>query len=524
MKFISDGKNIIFSYINKRYVFAKTASSGGMTLPIAVSVCANLNRFLAWVEQNPPMGESENDKDIDYFCAKLVNLADSLHLNRIKSIVAELILLGEFPDSVSAKRAYFVTQMDEFAKDTRMIGIVDRYTHANLVDNMKETDKTKASSLTNYELYTMCMMFTFSRIYFISYLTVMSDGDYFEMSSASICGSIDNKGLLDMLFDHTITVRYPNNIGLLGQSFMDRIIIRYISSFIDNKVKTSKLLSKFAIMGINNFSIYTRVCTEIFGGLHRVFPKEVDVAEGEEEIKRDNFQDGDDPSNRKYFLLGITKYIGDTLTSILKNTIDNVKPKYSIRVEGSDDNAEKDVFDSSIHENKEAYKFALKIKRSIFTRALSNIDSGTLELFDEVHVSKHILGKFILSFYMDIAYNTSEPLSYLTYEEYKVVAMHAYTLMEDYPELRMALMGKMFTRQNNVEVTIKDFPNGIPHYMANNANKCIKILNNLVKTQYRTEIKIHDKIHINVYSIKDELLRFLENVHEVFGSISKYDV
>lgn len=516
-KFLVEKKNINFSYLNNDNKFVRTASIGGMTIPTAIPVCKNLNRFLTWVDLNPIMGEDPNDRDIDYICMKIMTLAKNLHVEKINTIAAQLVLMQEVDSAIAAKKNYFTVQLDDFAKDMRVLRIIDNYVKHNIVDNMETNDKSNKAELSSYELYTMCMMFMYSRFYYIAYLTVMDNGKYFDMTSPSLFGFGDNKGLVDIVFDHTISKHYPSNIGLLGNSFLDRLITKFIGPYVDARVSTSKLLDKFSIMGVNSFSIYKEVCTEIFSGLHRVFPATVDKDDNSEEEHKDTFEEGDDPSDRKYFLLKVTKYMTNSLKRIMDNCTSNIKPKFSVRAESVDDSAEKDVFDASINENKEGYKYIQNLKKSIFVDALSRIDKGTLALFDNTQISRHGLNKFILSIYCDIKYNTSEPINYLTYEEYKVMLMHAFTLMGDYPELRMAIMGKIYTRINGIDITLNDFDNEVPPYLSNNINKGLKILNGYIKTQYRCDITLDGTKHGSFHSVKDDLIAFLKNMHKVFG-------
>ena len=95
--------------------------------------------------------------------------------------------------------------------------------------------------------------------------------------------------------------------------------------------------------------------------------------------------------------------------------------------------------------------------------------------------------------------------------------MHAFTLMGDYPELRMAIMGKIYTRINGIDISINDFGGDIPPYLSNNINKGIKILNSYIKSQYRCDITVEGVKQGSVHSIKDDLIRFLKNMHTVFG-------
>ena len=516
-KFMVERKNINFSYLNNDNRFIRTASIGGMTIPTAIPLCNNLNRFLTWVDLNPALGEDPNDRDIDYICMKIMNLSKNLHTEKINSVVAQLVLMQEVDSAIAAKKNYFTVQLDDFSKDRRVLKIIDNYISHNIVDNMEVSNKSNKAELSSYELYTMCIMFMYSKIYYIAYLTVMDSGKYFDMVSPSLFGFGDNKGLLDVVFDYTIATHYPANIGLLGGSFLDRLITKFIGPYVDSKVNTSKLLDKFSVMGVNSFSVYKEVCTEIFSGLHRVFPAIVVKSDDVEEEHKDTFKDGDNPSDRKYFLLKVTGYMTNTLRSVMDNCIGNIKPKFSVRVESADDSAEKDVFDASINENKEGYKYIQNLKKSIFVDALSRIDKGTLVLFENTQITRHGLNKFILSIYCDIKYNTSEPINYLTYEEYKVMLMHAFTLMGDYPELRMAIMGKIYTRINGVDIRINDFGGDIPPYLSNNINKGIKILNGYIKSQYRCDITVEGVKQGSVHSIKDDLIRFLKNMHTVFG-------
>lgn len=526
-KFIERDKNIIFHVLNKSNTLKRAKSNGGMTAPTAVSVVNALNRVLDWVKLNPPMNEDENDTDYNYLVSKLFYLVMSLDQDTIKRRVVELIEFGidrngNKYNSFSAKKKYLTEVLDRFAKDERVISIIDRYTFANKVDNIQETTNREAR-LSSFDLYTFSLLFTFSRVYYISYLTVMDAGDYVSMISDSLFGTEDTRGLADMLFSHTIITHYKDYIGLIDRNFIDRFIYQYMAPYIDNKMVTDKgAVDKFGIAGINQFSLYQKCIQEMFSGLHRITASLEKGNEGDDKDDYDTSDPNADPSDRKFYFKKIAKYLFQTLTRILTNTLRNFKPGYSMRVEGGDLDAEKDVFDSHVNENKENYEYVNKIKDDLFKDALAGIRNDTLKISENTAITKHNLGKFIISIYMNLRYGIAEPVNVLSLSEYKAIIFYLFDRLEDYPNLRMGLIGKVYSGINNASVDLKDFEKagakGIPAFIAPNVNKSLNILTNLVKTRYYTEIQINKTKSLSkTYDIKDDLIRFLMNVHEVFN-------
>ena len=525
-KFKKKKKQIIVYIGNAQLVLKRAKNNGGMVRDTAISITKALNRVLDWVEQNDNTPNGSEISDYYYLCSKLIIWASALNENTIKNKVCEIIKHeltedGEVYNAYSAKQKYFTDVMDTFVKDARVIDIIDNYTYHNSVDNIEDNNNQEAR-LSSYDVYTLSMLFTFTRLYYVAYLTVMDVGEYTSMISKSLLGDADTDGLADLLSQHTIVHHYPKYLGASEKKFVDRFIYQYLSPYIDNKSKSdATILEKFSIAGINKYYVYQKVISEMFSGLHRIV--------GSEEINSasDNKDDYDadlgmNPSDRKFYFKKITRYLSESLNRILNNVIGNFKPSYSMKVEGSDMNAEKDVFDAHVNENKENAEYVYMIKDDLVKDAIAGIRSSTLKIGESVTITRHILGKFVISVYLNYRYGIAEPVNFLTLKEYRACILFIYDkLGEDYNDLRLALLGKIYSGINNACVELKDFKklgyDDVPPFLAQNIHKSLNTLTNLVKSRYLTEITFQDKTSSFSSDVKNDLLRFLCNVDEIFG-------
>lgn len=530
-KFIEKDKNIIFHIGNNSLNFKRAKTSGGMTMATAVSIVNAINRMITWVKQNPPMYEDPNDTDYMYLISKLFTLVTSLQHNTIQKKVSFIIEFQRTPEgeewnAVAAKKHYFTETLNAFAKDERILDIVDRYTYNIAVDNIQDGDIQDAR-LTSFDIYTFSVLFTFSRIFYISYLTVMDNGDYVSQVSDALFGRTnieDDEGLIDVIYQNTVRKHYSEYIGSLDRKFKDRFVYQYLAPYIDNKLNTDKtIIEKFSVVGVNKYSLYQKVVYEMFNGIHRIVPSlpqdvvnYTETGEKKNEEK-DDFDPDDEtmkPEDRKFYFMKIAKYLSSTLNNILVNVIRNFKPPYSMKSEGADLGAEKDVFDARINENKENYSYLVDIKEEAVKEALSLIKSDTLIMAQSVNIYKHNLGKLMISLYLNIRYAISEPVNILTMNEYRTLILHIFDLIvEDFPKLAMGLLGKIYSSVNNAQVTLDDFKkygeDKIPVYISANIDGALNALTHIVSNKYLYAIRIDKLVKSSEVVVRDELLEFL---------------
>ena len=542
-KFLENGKDIIFHIGNTPLRFKRARSNGGMTSPTAVSVVNALNRMLTWVKQNRAPYESETDTDYRYIIGHLFELAKSLQTDTIQKRCSYMLenskeLYGEKLSAHAVKKKYFTNVLNRFAKDERIIDIIDRYTHAVAVDNIQGGDQEEAR-LASYDIYTFSMLFTFSRIFYISYLTVMDAGDYVSMISDVIFDTSQGmeefpNGLSDIILRNTIMKYYPESIGAIRKNFFDKVAFDYLSPYIDSKKLSDKtIIDKFGIVGVNMPYLYQKVIYEMFNGIHRIVPslsieaqKASRLARKDDEDKNDERDDFDvdsdmDPAERKFYFMKIAKYLSATLNQILQNTLTNFKPSYSMRVEGADLNAEKDVFDARINENKENYEYMISIRDEAVKEAVSLTDNGTIAMSKNFHIQKHNLGKFLISLYLNMRYSISEPVNIMTMSDYKAMVIHIFDLIhKDYENLALALFGKVYSSVNNAQVTLADFGGTIPTFIAANVDGCLSSITHIVEKKYLYELKVKVGNTMQNKSkpveIRDEFIDFLSNAHKYF--------
>jgi len=522
-KFVVIDKSTIFYIMGHLKVpLKRTRNAAGMAEQTARAVCSSLNRLLDWVDMHGKVGLASNEaSDSDYLKFKLLTLTQSLNLQVIESTVTKSIEAQLYDNRFDAKRSYFTLMMDSFAKDNRIISIIDRYTFNNVVINTECDTKQNKANLADHDLYAICMMITFARIYNLCYLTVMDIGDYMSVTSSSIVGDdrLGTTGLADIIFKYVIRNRYSENIGLYNDSFIDRIVFNFMKPHVEKKlVKDAPLMDRFGAIGVDRFSVYMRATTELLGGLHRISPA-YDV--GVESPDKDNYDGEEDPSSRKFYFKKVCKYLQDSLKRILNNNISNINPKFQIKSEGADDTIEKESFDSYVNDNREQYTYMMNIKKLIYMDALASVKSETLYVFDKQTIYRHDLNKFLISLYMDIRYHNSEASNLLNYAELKAIVLHIFDLLKGYDELRYSIVGQVHSQKNSINITIADFKeNGtyhIPTFMCNNIQKSMKLLTSYARNQYRSEIIINGKPSVSEHAIKAELISFIKNAHTIFG-------
>lgn len=529
VKFVEHDKNIIVFVGGDKRILRRSKNNGGMVKDTAISITSALNRMLKWVELNSDMVE-DGHTDSEYLDTKIMLWTAALDEYTIKRNVHTRMHFEKMPDGsavdvYTATRDYFNKVMDDFLRDDRVISIIDRYTKANSVDNIEDNSHQDAR-LASYDIYILSILFTITRFYYIGYLTVMHVGEYLSVISKSLLGegsSNENEeervGLADIISAYVIRKHYPQYLGAGEIKFVDRFIYKYIPPYVDKKSKTdSVILEKFAIAGVNKYSVYHKLMIEMMSGLHRI------VASPEDrnaDSNKDNFDfDMEDPSSRKFYFKKTTKYLSESLNRILNNVICNFKPTYSMKTESSDMSAEKDAFDAHVNENKENAHYVSSIKDDIVRDAIAGIDTTSLVIGKTVNISRHQLGKFIISIYLNYRYGIAEPVNYLTIREYRALILLVYSKINaDYPELSKALLGKIFTGVNNISVDLSDFDKlgGIPAFIMPNVQKSLNILSSLVKSRYLTEFTYGNRISSVTSEVKDDLLKFLCNVDNIFG-------
>lgn len=526
VKFVEHDKSIIVFAGSHKYILRRSKNNGGMVKDTAISITSALNRMLKWVELNSSKVEDAHN-DYEYLCTKIMMWASSLDEYAIKKNVHERMQFGKMPDGsavdvYTATRDYFTSVMDRFLKNPRIISIIDRYTKANSVDNI-ENNSHQDARLASYDIYILSILFTITRFYYIGYLTVMHAGEYLSVISKSLLGegseSEDDIGLADIISTYVIRTHYPQYLGAGEIKFVDRFIYKYIPPYVDKKSKTdSVILEKFAIAGVNKYSVYHKLMIEMISGLHRIVASPEDK---NSDSNKDNFDpDIEDPSSRKFYFKKTTKYLSESLNRILNNVICNFKPTYSMKTESSDMSAEKDAFDAHVNENKENAHYVSSIKDDIVRDAIAGIDTSSLVIGKTVNISRHQLGKFIISIYLNYRYGIAEPVNYFTIKEYRALILLIYSKINvDYPELSKALLGKIFTGVNNVSVEISDFDKlgGMPAFIMPNVQKSLNILSSLVKSRYLTEFTYGNRVSSVTSEVKDDLLKFLCNVDKIFG-------
>lgn len=537
-KFIEKDKNIIFHIGNNSLNFKRAKTGGGMTISTAISIVNALNRMITWVKQNPPMYEDENDTDYMYLVSKIFTLVMSLQHNTIQKKVSFIIEFQKTPEgkewnAVAARKHYFTETLNAFAKDERLLDIIDRYTYNIAVDNIQDGDIQDAR-LTSFDIYTFSVLFTFSRIFYISYLTIMDNGDYVSQVSDTLFGRAEiegDEGLIDIIYQNTVRKHYSEYIGSLDRKFKDRFIYQYLAPYIDNKLSTDKtIIEKFSVVGVNKYSLYQKVVYEMFNGIHRIVPSlPQDVVnyteDGEKKNEeKDNFDPDDKsmkPEDRQFYFMKIAKYLSSTLNKILINVVRNFKPPYSMRSEGADLNAEKETFDARINENKENYAYLVDIKEEAVREALSLIKSDTLIMAQSVNIYKHNLGKLMISLYLNVRYAISEPVNILTMNEYRTLILHIFDLIvARFPKLATGLLGKIYSSVNNAQVTLDDFKkygeDKIPVYISANIDGSLNALTHIVGSKYLYSIRIDKMVKSSEVIIRDELLEFLTVATEFF--------
>lgn len=525
-KFVVKDKSVIYYIIgNMKTKLCRTRNAAGMTKDTATAVCASLNRMLDWVYEHGSVSNVIYEaSDNRYLRFKLLELARSLDLRVIEQKVSESLENNEYENSFDAKRNYFTHCMDRFAKDTRIIKIIDSYTYANCVINTEDDNGNNRANLENYDIYTICMLITFARIYNICYLTVMEIGDYMSVTSDSIIGNpaIEEEGLADILHTYVIKNRFPEKLGMMGESFIDKIVFNFMGSQVEKKLmNSSTLMDKFGIIGVDKFSIYLRTTIELLGGLHRISPSN-DIGVGGED--KDNYDGDEDPSSRKFYFKKVCKYLQNSLQRILNNNISNVNTKFQVKTENPDSNIEKESFDAYVNDNREMLDYLLEMKKSIYVDALSSIKSETLNVFDSCRIYKHDLNKFFISIYINTRYGISDITDLLSNHEFKMIILHVFDLLKDYPNLRYSLIGQVYMQKNSVNVTLKDFEEDgsicLPPFLCNNVNRSLKILTNYSRNQYRSEIVINGSPSVRFHTIKAELIECMKHIHEIFGADS----
>ena len=524
LKFIESNKDIVVHALNTPIFLKRAKNNGGMVKDTALSVTNALNRVLDWIKLNSNV---ENDiSDYDYVVSKIVIWAQALQDDVIYENVYEIIETemngSEKYNKYTAKRKYYNEVMRNLVFDDRFISIIERYTKENSVDNVDDS-VVQDARLAPYDVFTACMLFTYTKLYYIAYLTIMDAGEYTSIVSASLFGEGEEKGLADILSEISILHHYPHYIGQVDKKFIDRYVFRYISPYIETKLKTdSVIVDKISVAGVNSVYIHQKVVSEMLTLLHRIVPS--GELESSTDSKDDYCREEHDPSDRKFYFKRITRYLSESITRIMENVIRNFKPKYSMKND-TGENGEKDQYDLAVYENKENAEYIEMLKDEMVKDAVASISFGTLTIGNGLNISKHDLGKFMISIYMNIRYGVSDPVNYLTPTEYKSLILHIFDLLSEhegmYDDLRMALLGRPHTGINNTVVSIEDFDeygyNGIPPFLSSNLKKSLNILSDLVKKRYITEVVFSNEIINSTSQIKTDLIRFLVNANDVFG-------
>lgn len=526
IKFIESNKDIILHVMSTPIILRRAKSNGGMVKDTALSVTNSLNRIVDWVKYNSVEVENEIT-DYDYLVSKLVMWAQALQADVISENVYKLIdeeMDGDKKyNKYTAKRKYYTSVMKDLVFDSRILNIIERYTKENSVDNVNEISNQEAR-LAPYDVFTACMLFSYTKLLYIGYLTIMDAGEYTSIVSPLLFGEGEERGLADIISDVVIMKHYSSYIGMVDKKFIDRYVFKYISPYIETKIKTdSVIVDKISVAGVNAVYIHQKVVSEMLTLFHRIVPaEEVETAAG----SKDDYcrEDGMNPSDRKFYFKRITKYLSTSIGRIMDNVIQNFKPKYSMKNE-SGENGEKDKYDLAVYENKENAEYIQMVKDEIVKDAIASISHGTLRLGDNMSVSKHDLGKFVVSIYMNIRYGINEPVNYLTPSEYKSLILEVFDVLsnygDEYNELRMAIIGRPHTGINNTTVDLEDFEeygyDSVPPFLAVNLKKSLNILSDLVKRRYITDICLDSgQRFTHTASVKSDLIKFLVNADEIF--------